>query len=606
MGDKMSMDSRIRILGSRIKGKIYWVAKGILNKPKELVDPLDLEHYIWWIKHMEEKPVYTELKYQPLISIIIPVYNVKGKYLEKCIDSILAQKYTNYEVILVDDASINEDTLRTLKKYENQEKIKVVYREKNGHISRTSNDALKEARGEFIALVDDDDELTENALYEVVKALNKNKKLDFIYSDEDKIFVKGKRHHPNFKPDWSPDTFLSMNYMSHLGVIRKSLVDEVGGFRVGYEGAQDYDLYLRVTEKTDKIYHIPKILYHWRAIPGSTAQSDGEKNYAVENGKKALEDALKRRKVKGEVRIHPMCPYYYIEYEVKNDPLVSIIIPTKDMADVLKVCLESLFEKTTYKNFEVIVVNNNSEKGETFELFDEFKRKYDNFSVMDANYEFNYSKINNEAVKKSKGKYIVLLNNDTEIITPNWLEMMLGYASQRHIGAVGVQLWYPDDKVQHAGVVMGLGVASHVFLNHNGDSLIWGGRLSVPYNYSAVTAACLMVAKSKWKEVGGLEEKLKVAFNDVDLNLKLLERGYYNICIPMVKLYHYESKSRGKDDTPEKKARFDGEIEFMEKKWKKYIDNDPFYNPNFSKRADYKLETRPEYDGRLKKRIEKK
>ena len=577
----------IRIYSIRIFGP---VVVRVRRNPKAFLNPYKPSEYRRWLRINEKMPKYENLKYQPLISVLIPVYNVKRRYLEECVDSVLNQKYDNFEIILVDDNSTKKDTLKTLKEYEGNPKVRVIYRKENGHISRATNDALKAAKGEFVALMDNDDVIPENALYEVVKVLNKDKKIDFIYTDEDKITEKGERYDPNFKSDWAPDSFLSSNYMSHLGVIRKSLVDKVGGFRVGYEGAQDYDLYLRVTEETDKIYHIPKILYHWRAIAGSTAAEIGNKNYAVERGKKALEDAMKRRKIAAEVKVHDKCPYFYLEYKIKKEPLVSIIIPTKDAAEITGQCLRSVYEETTYRNFEVIVVNNNSEEKATFALFEKYKKKYKNFRVIDANFEFNYSKINNMAVRESKGEYIVLLNNDTKIITPNWLELMVGYASQRHVGAVGVQLIYPDDTVQHGGVVLGLGVASHVFMNLPKDAVIWGGRLSVPYDYSAVTAACLMVARDKWNEVGGLEEKLKVAFNDVDFNLKLLEKGYYNVFLPMVKLYHYESKSRGVDDTPEKKARFDFEQEFMYKKWAKRIKNDEFYNPNYSLKMAYNLD----------------
>lgn len=576
---------------SRGKAKLIFVTRHALGVPSEILDPLDPSAYQQWIKKNESVTEYESLKYRPLISVLVPVYNVQGKFLKKCLDSILAQKYDNFEIIVVDDASSNRRTISTLKKYEKNPKVKILYREKNGHISRATNDALKEAKGEFVALMDDDDEIPENALYEVVKVLNGNKNLDFIYTDEDKITKRGKRFDPNFKSDWAPESFYSSNYISHLGVIRKSIVDETGGFRVGFEGAQDYDLYLRVLEKTDKIYHVPKILYHWRAIPGSTAAKIGNKNYAIKRGKKALEDALGRRGIEANVKVAKNVPYYNVFYEMRKEPLISIIIPTRDQAEITKQCLDSIYQKTTYKNFEVILVNNGSKEQETLDLFKKYKKKYKNFRVLDEDIEFNYSKLNNLAVKESKGEYIVLLNNDTEVLTPNWLEIMMGYASQKHIGAVGVQLAFPDKKIQHAGVVTGLGgVAGHVLIDKNLDDAVWGGRLSAPYNYSAVTAACLMISRKKWNEVGGLEEGLKVAYNDVDFCLKLLEKGYYNVCVPMVKLYHYESRSRGSDETPEKKARVEQERKFMYKKWEGKIEKDRFYNPNYSLKRDYYLD----------------
>lgn len=577
-----------------IKKDVKYIWNVITGKEAPYYSPFDKEQYNKWLKENEKEAEYDKLKYRPLISVLIPVYNVKGEYLRECMDSVLAQKYDNFEICVVDDASTNEDTLMALKAYEANKRVKIKHRKKNGHISRATNDALEMASGEFVALMDNDDVIPENALYEVAKALNTNKNIDLIYTDEDKIDLDGKRCDPNFKSDWAPDSFLSSNYMSHLGVLRKSVVDKIGGFRVGYEGAQDYDLYLRFVEKTNRIYHIPKILYHWRKIPGSTSMEINNKNYALEKGRMALQDALKRRRIQGKVKIADGCPYYYIEYELKNKPKVSIIIPTRDAAKMTQKCLESVFNKTLYDNYEVILVNNNSGDPKTFEMFDEFKEKYDNFRVIDANFEFNYAKINNIAVAKSDAEYVVLLNNDIEVITPDWLTLMLGYAEQGHIGAVGAKLVYDDDTVQHGGVILGLGVASHAFVGEYKDNIVWGGRLSVPCNYSAVTAACLMVSRFKWDEVGGLEEKLKVAYNDVDFCLKLLEKGYYNVFVPMAELYHYESKSRGKDNTPEKKARFDWEQDYMGKKWKARIENDEFYNPNFTRQTWYMLDKKTE------------
>ena len=555
-------------------------------------EPNDINEYNDWINEYELYEEEVELRYKPLISVLIPVYNVSYTLLSRCIDSILNNTYPNFEICLVDDKSTNEDTLIALDEYEKKDpRVKVKHRTENGHISRTTNDALNMAKGEFVALVDNDDEITPNALYEVVKALNEDKNLDFIYSDEDKLNENGRRCYPNFKPDFSPDTLLSSNYICHLAVIRKSLVEKVGGFEVGLEGAQDHDLFLKCSEQTDKIHHIPKILYHWRIIPGSTADKIDNKSYALETGKKVVENALKRRGIDADVKIDEPSIHYIVEYKIKKEPLVSIIIPTKDYADVTRKCLESVFKKTTYKNFEVILMNNNSEKEETFKLFEEYKKKYDNFKVIDANYEFNYSRINNEAVKKSKGEYICLLNNDTEILTPEWLTVMVSYAMQDHIGCVGPKLLYPDDTVQHGGVIVGLGgVASHAYIGTPRNDIGDFGRLRVPYNYAAVTAACLVVKKSKYLEVKGLEESLKVAYNDIDFNLKLLDKGYYNVFTPQVELHHYESKSRGYDTTPEKFDRYKKEEDYMYEKWDKYIKNDPFYNPNYTKQRWFKLE----------------
>lgn len=557
-----------------------------------LYNPFNVGEYNLWLKKYETKDECVSLKYNPLISILIPVYNIDGKYLKECLDSILNQSYKNFEVCLVDDCSSKEETINTLKEYETKdERIKVKYRKKNGHISRATNDALDMSKGEFIALVDNDDLLSENALYEVVKVLNDNKKLDFIYSDEDKINLDGKRCDPHFKPDWSPDTLLSLNYICHLSVLRTKIVNEIGGFTVGLEGAQDHDLFLRFTEKTDRIYHIPKILYHWRMVEGSTSMTISNKSYATDKGKIAIENALKRRKIDARVEKDEVSTYYRVVYNLKKEPKVSIIIPTKDYASTLEKCLKSLYSITSYKNYEVIVVNNNSIEKETFNLFDKYKQKYKNFRVLDANIEFNYSKINNMAVKETDAEYIVLLNNDTEIIQEDWLTIMVGYAMQPHVGAVGPKLLYPDTTVQHAGVILGLGgVASHAYIGSKRNALGMYGRLRVPYDYSAVTAACLVVKKSKFEEVGCLEENLKVAYNDVDFNIKLLKKGYYNVCVPQVELFHFESKSRGLDTTTEKYKRFLQESDYMYNKWKYEIENDKFYNDNFTKKYWFYLD----------------
>lgn len=574
--------------------KKYWIdfwQKVERRSSKGYLDPFDIKEYNQWILKFEKKNKYVKQKYEPLISVLIPTYNVSSKLLSECLDSILNQEYTNFEICVVDDCSKNEETLKTLKKYSKKDnRIKVKYRSENGNISNATNDALKMAKGEFIALVDNDDIIAKDALGEVVKSLNKNKDLDFIYSDEDKLSLEGIRCYPHFKPDWSPDTLFSNNYISHLGVIRKSLVEEVNGEEVGLEGAQDYDLYLKVTEKTTKIHHIPKILYHWRMVEGSTSITIDSKNYAIDRGKKAIENALKRRNIKGVVETDKKTTYYRIKYEIKGNPLVSIIIPTKDQPKLLKSCINSIYKKTKYSNFEIIIVNNNSEEKETFKILDYYRSKYENFKVIDANFKFNYSKINNIAVNKAKGSYICLLNNDTEVIDEDWLDIMLGYAMQKHVGAVGPKLLYKDNTIQHAGIVLGLGgVASHAYIGSSVFNYGMYGRLNVPYNYAGVTAACLLVSKKKYLEVNGLEEDLEVAYNDVDFNLKLLEKGYYNVFLPQVKLYHYESKTRGLDTTPKKLKKFEKEQQYMYDKWMPLIKNDPYYNINFTNKISFYL-----------------
>lgn len=541
----------------------------------------------------EIKHEISQFSYKPLISIIVPVYNVDEKWLRKCIESVRNQLYPNWELCIADDASPKKHIREVLNEYmQLDSRIKVVFREENGHISECSNSALAIANGEFVGLLDHDDELAIDALYENVKLLNKHPNADLIYSDEDKITEEGERHSPFFKPDWSPDLLLSQMYICHFSIYRKSIIDQIGGFRKGYEGSQDHDLALRFTELTDAIYHIPKILYHWRSIPESTASGAVVKNYSDDSGYKALQDAVIRRGLHAKVERIDIPNAYILRYQPIGDPLVSIIIPTRNMADILEKCLTSIFTKTNYPNFEVIIADNGSNEEETIQLFNKWKEKEPNrFRVIRIDIPFNYSKINNIAVSEAKGELILLLNNDVEVISENWITDMAGQAVREQIGAVGACLLYPDNTIQHAGVVLGIGgVAGHSHKYFDADDYGYFSRLKLVSNYSAVTAACLMVRKSIFEEVEGLEEDLQVAFNDIDFCLKIREKGYYNIFLPQVKLYHYESKSRGHEDTPEKIRRFNGEVDYMKKKWGAQLENDPFYNVNLTKeKEDFSL-----------------
>ena len=535
--------------------------------------------YLKWLEEQKEEITYQEFRYQPLISFIVPTYNVSRELLSECLDSLLNQSYSNFEICIADDHSSSEETIQTLKEYEKKdEKVRVTYRKQNGMISEASNTAIQMARGEFIVLVDNDDVVERDALYYIVEALNQDKKIDMIYSDEDKIDFKGKYMEPHFKPDYSPDTLMGVNYICHICCLRKSIVDKLGGFRSEYDGSQDYDLFLRVTEETHNIYHIEKILYHWRQTTTSTAGYLGNKSYAYQAGKRALEDALKRRKIKGEVLENPRVSTYLVKYG-HDHPLVSIIIPMKDQARVSRRCFESIYTKNTYRDFEVIVIDNGSIEQETFQLLEEYKEKYDNFKVKRLECEFNYSYLNNEAVKMAQGEYLLFLNNDTEFIEEDTLDYMVGYASQEHVGCVGIKLLYPDKLVQHAGVVLGFGgVAGHIYVANSYHDNGLFGRLVMPYNYTAVTAACLMIKKSKFLSVKGFDEKLKVALNDVDLNLKLLEKGYYNVCLSNVEMLHFESKSRGYEASKEKHERFLKEQEYMKKKWGHTLEKDKYFS----------------------------
>ena len=553
-----------------------------------------VQDYQVWISKNENwdvKAIQKEIqnfKYQPTISILMPVYNVEQNWLEKCIQSVQNQFYPNWELCMADDCSTDESVRPTLEKYaKSDERIKVVFRSENGHISRATNSALEIATGEFVALLDNDDELAPIAFYEVVKALNENPELDLIYSDEDKIDMQGNRFDPAFKPDWSPDLLLGTNYISHLGVYRRSIMNEIGGFRPGFEGSQDYDLVLRFTEKTtaQRIHHIPKVLYYWRILPTSTAADQSTKGYAFEAGLKAVQEALVRRGIKGTAHHAAGNGLYDVEYEVLSTDLVSIIIPTRDGYDDMLRCLNSIVAKTSYPNYEIIVADNGSTDERMEKLYAKFKGQLgERFRVESIDIPFNYSRINNLAAQKAKGKYLLFLNNDTEVITPGWITKMVSFAQFERIGIVGAKLYYPNQTIQHAGVIVGLGgAAGHCHHTYPKGDFGYFGKLEINVNYLAVTAACCMIRKADFEQLGGFEEELTVAFNDVDLCLREYEAGHDNIWLHGVELYHYESQTRGYENTPEKKARFDQETKFMEDRWGKYIANDPFYNPNLSR-----------------------
>ncbi|MEA3222468.1 MAG: glycosyltransferase family 2 protein [Thermodesulfobacteriota bacterium] len=545
----------------------------------------------------EIKREITRFEYKPKISIIMPVYNVDKIWLEKAIDSVINQLYENWELCIADDASTQKHIKKTLKRYSKKDKrIRVRYLEENQGIAGASNEALSLATGEYIGLFDNDDELTIDAIYENVKLLNKNPEADLIYSDEDKIDTHGNRMEPFFKPDYSPDFLLTRNYICHFSLFRRSIINSIGGFRRGYEGAQDYDLILRFIEKTKpkRIFHIPKILYHWRKIPRSAATMDDTKSYAFASAKKALSDYLKRSNIQGEVVDGNFIGSYRVKREIKNDYKVSIIIPFKDQSEVLKKCVSSIVEKTKYREYEIVLIDNQSEKEETFEYLDTIKDN-SSFRILAYDKPFNFSAINNYAVSQVDSEYIVLLNNDTEVISPDWIENMLEFAQRKDVGAVGALLYYPNDTIQHAGVIVGLGgVAAHAHKHFNKDSRGYFGRIKLVHNLSAVTAACLMTKKSIFKEVDGFDVNFTHAFNDVDYCLKIRERGYLIVYAPYAELYHHESISRGYEDTPEKQARFRKEIELIQGKWKDILANgDPYYNPNLTLgREDFSIRRR--------------
>ncbi len=522
----------------------------------------------------------------PKISIIMPVYNPNVGWLREAIESVQKQLYTNWQLCIADDCSSDPAIRQELEAYQkNDERICVVFRRNNGHISAASNSALEKATGEWIALMDQDDLLPEDALYHVAVTIESNPAARMVYSDEDKIDETGRRYDPYFKSDWNPDLFLSHNMISHLGVYQRDLVQGLGGFRQGYEGSQDYDLAIRVIEtlEPEQIAHIPKILYHWRSHSQSTAQAGGNKSYALLAGKKTLDDHFERTGVEAEVELLDF-GMYRTHYKLPDNlPFVSLIIPTRNGLLLIERCINSIIEKTTYDNYEIIVIDNNSDDPDTLNYL-ELLKKEPRVSVLRDERPFNYSALNNSAVKKSKGEFICLLNNDVEVISPDWLSEMVSIASQPNVGAVGAKLWYPDDTLQHGGVIIGLGgVAGHAHSHIKHDELGYFGRASLIQTLSAVTAACLVIRKEIYTKVGGLDEvNLSVAFNDVDLCLKVQSSGYRNVWTPYAELYHHESASRGKDDSPQKKKRFMSEVQYMKLKWKTDTVSDPFYNPNLA------------------------
>jgi len=521
---------------------------------------------------------------KPLISIIMPVYNVDPEWLELAIKSVQNQWYSNWELCIADDKSTNKDTLEYLANIKNK-KIKIIFLENNLNISGASNAALSLASGEYISLLDNDDELTPDALYEMIKVINE-KDSDFIYSDEDFITTNGELVNPHFKPDFSPDLLLSHNYITHFTCFKRELLDTVGHFNSNFDGSQDYDLFLRLTEQTSKIHHIQKVLYHWRMLETSTSANSEAKPEAIERGKQVLETTLTRRSIQASIQHANKHHYFRVKYNINNNPLVSIIIPFKDKPKFLDMCINSILDKSTYTNYEIIGISNNSEESSTFEMMLALEKKDTRISFYEYNTEFNYADINNHAVSTyAKGEHILLLNNDIEIITPDWIESMLEFSQRDDVGCVGAKLYYPNDTIQHAGIIIGLGgYAAHSHRMLPRDHPGYFNRLNVIQNLSAVTAACLMIKRNIFDEVNGLDAKnFKVAYNDVDFCLRVREKSYLNIFTPYAELYHHESISRGEESTPEKIARFQTEKDALHKRHGSILKNgDPYYNPGLT------------------------
>ncbi|WP_047264436.1 glycosyltransferase family 2 protein [Candidatus Liberibacter africanus] len=542
----------------------------------------------------------SQWKEKPLISVIMPVYNTKKEWLEAAIESVRSQIYTNWELCIAEDCSDDTETVPLLKKYANMDpRIKVVFRSKNGHISAASNSASELATGEWLALLDDDDLLHPTALYHVADTINRNPNAEIIYSDEDKINENELRCAPYFKYDFNIDLFYVQNMITHLGVYRKKTFEKIGGFREGFEGAQDYDLVLRFLEKINisQIIHIPRVLYHWRIHDGSTSKNISNKNYAGSAGERALNEHFKRSGI--SVKAIFDGSQYRTHYIMTGAdyPLVSIIIPIYNNHHLLKICLESIYQKTTYPNFEVIVVDNLSDDPKTLSYLTNISKKHSNLRVVpDDTYPFNYSRINNRASLHAKGQYYCFLNNDTEVINGEWLYEMVSIASQPKVGIVGARLWYREKRfqktrkrrIQHGGVVMGIGgIAGHKNKHHRARPRTINYQyfaMIFTHSITAVTGACMVMSKKCFMHVGGFDdENTPVAFSDTDLCLRVLEKKYRNVWTPHADLYHDESSTRKYDyETREKIMAFYKASAYLQKRWGKIIKRDPCYNPNLS------------------------
>ena len=593
------------------------------------------EAYQIWIKKNTpnedelEKQKTTKFTYAPKISVVVPMYNTDEKFFQDLIESLNNQTYANWELCLADGSPKKNENLE--KYYEKNKKIKYNFLGKNEGISENTNEAIKMATGDYVGFLDHDDILSEEALFQVVKVINQDLKTDFIYTDEDKIDENYERFEPYFKPDYSPETLECNNYITHFVVVKKEIIEKIGKLNSEFNGAQDFDFVLRATKVANKIIHISKVLYHWRVHKNSTAYIADTKNYAFEAGKKVIEADLKREGKSATVEFGQEVPgIYKIKYEVIGNPKVSILIPNKDNIKLLKKCITSILKFTTYENYEINIIENNSEKKETFKYYEELvknsKIKILNFNkhtVFDINgekslenktlnkdleknnieknienietkenelqkvSEFNYSALINFGVKNVDGEFVLQLNNDTKLITKDWLELFIGYAQNSEIGAVGARLYYEDKTIQHAGIIVGVsGIAGNALVNLPYGKHAYFGREAATRNVLAVTGACLFARRSLYYEVGFMDEKeFKVAFNDVDFCLKLYENGYRNVYNPYIELIHYESKSRGYEISEEKEERFEKEANNFKRKWSKYIKYDPYYNKNLSRKT---------------------
>jgi glycosyltransferase involved in cell wall biosynthesis len=569
---------------------IYPVRGAIFREPSDG----DAGDYARWIRCYDQlqrddlKRICEQIAkfhYSPLVSVLLPVYNSNLKWLRRAILSVQKQLYPHWELCIVDDASTDRKIWPFLQRCARQDRrIKLMRRTENGHISAASNDALRLTTGDFVALLDHDDELAPTAFYFVALALNKNRDLQLLYSDEDKLEEHNRRSEPYFKSDWNPELFLAQNFVSHLSVYRTDLIHRIGGFRIGFEGSQDYDLALRCIEqiRPEQIEHMPWVLYHWRAGDQSTASNPTAKPYAQEAARRAVQEHLKRTGVAGTV-VPSHDAYLQTKYALPNErPMVSIIIPTRDQASPLKKCVYSIFEKTDYPAYELIVLDNESQDSEALEFLAGLEKR-DDVRVERIDDAFNYSRLNNRGVELSRGSFVALLNNDVEVLHADWLSEMVSRAMQPKVAMVGARLWYPNGTIQHGGVILGAGgIAGHAHIGLRRGEPGYFARAHLAQDISAVTTACALVRREVYLQVGGFDENLAVTFNDVDFCLRLREAGYRILWTPYAELIHHESVSRGFDDSAPKQTRFLAEVDYMKSKWGEILQRDPFYNPNLS------------------------
>ena len=572
--------------------------KALFLKSKHKLQGLDNDYdYKEW--YDLTKPDQEELNRQkqeklpssPLFSVVIPAYKTPEKYLREMMDSLLAQTYENWEVCVADGSPQGEGAgaARVMSWYQKRDR-RFRYENLGGNrgIAGNTNAAIQMARGDYIILADHDDTLPEHALYEVAAAVNAHPECDLIYSDEDKLDMDGGAlFDPHFKPDFNPDLLTSVNYICHLLTVKRELLERAGGFRQEFDGAQDYDFIFRCTEAAEGIYHIPKVLYHWRCHQGSTASNPESKLYAFEAGSRAIMAHYERCGIEAE-KVEKGVDYgiYHTFFRIKGEPLVSVIIPNKDHVKDLDLCIRSILERAVYKNLEFIIIENNSREKETFSYYKAIKKEFPQVRIVTWDREFNYSAINNFGASYAEGEYLLFLNNDTEVIEPRLFEELLGFCQREDVGAVGARLLYQDDTIQHAGVVVGVGgIAGHTFIGLHQAENSYFHRAMCAQDYSAVTAACMMTKKSVFQRAGGFTEELAVAFNDIDYCMKVRRLGLLVVYAPYALMYHYESKSRGLEDTPEKVARFNREIAVFARRWPDILaKGDPYYNPNLTLR----------------------